>query len=85
MPTFVTTSRDIARAFRTAWLADRLINGDIFGQGLSKARVLSVQRDPFSIAGSWRVDLEAAASDSSPTLQLGPSLDKSLAASGTSP
>ncbi len=58
MPTFMTTSRDIARRFRTAYLTGRVIDGTVCGQSFTRAKVCSVKRDPLSVAGRWRIRIE---------------------------
>lgn len=58
MPTFVTTSREVARKFRTAYLTGRVINGNVCGHSFTRAKVRSVTRDPSSAAGRWRISIE---------------------------
>jgi hypothetical protein len=63
LPTFTTTSRDVARRFRTAWLANLVINADVLGASFAKAKVCSVKRDPRSASGRWSIEVEEAKSD----------------------
>jgi len=63
LPIFVTTSRDTARKYRAAWLADRVIDADILGDSFARAKVCSVKRDPLSPSGRWIIEVEQAKSD----------------------
>jgi hypothetical protein len=68
MPTFMTTSREIARRFRTAYLTGRPIDGDVCGQSFKRAKVCSVKRDPFCASGRWRIRIEQAEEQPPPNL-----------------
>ena len=74
MPTFMTTSRDVARKFRTAWLADLVVNANVLGASFSKAKVCSVKRDPNSASGRWSIEVEQAKSDWIPIFVVGNAL-----------
>jgi hypothetical protein len=58
MPTFVTTSREVARKLRTAYLTGRAFSGDIAGHNFEDVKVSSVKRDPLSATGRWRIRIE---------------------------
>jgi hypothetical protein len=66
MPTFVTSNREVARKFRTAYLTGRTIDGDFCGQSFPRAKVCSIKRDALSVTGRWRIRIEQEEDDSTP-------------------